>query len=445
MTGLQRRHRREVHLWSDEEWGKYARALKTLKDSGTYTSYVKLHPSGHPHDQPELMNLQLLPWHRRFIFDFETDLQKVAKDCLLSLPFWNAHLESSNSALWSSEVWSPSRLGGQPYCPDGSMNCAEPEVRNSQRCASDPERWCLGDGVAGGWTIDEDFAESQRDKTGGCSCLHRSPNTRASLTPFPTLFASLQNRDNFKNFSDSADQFHVQMHCDVPGGKSTMCPATLTNWDPLFYMHHTNVDRMFHLWQRYHFLKSGIDTTTCAECGMRMTVYDQPLGEWFGLHDSVNKCIQLPKTSPVACVSYEGLYDFGHAKFGDKASQPSVSGGDEGGGSSAYSFNEQGEAWSSNCQQALSMMQSPACDPAALQSSIQRTCPMPDNDASIACKAWYEGMGLDAQTVSTNVQRCVERARTLFQREQQRTFVQPQNEEESRLCFKCNLRCVKML
>mmetsp|Transcript_67714 Transcript_67714/g.187770 ORF Transcript_67714/g.187770 Transcript_67714/m.187770 type:complete len:306 (+) Transcript_67714:1-918(+) len=296
-----------------------------MKSNGNYGKFAQEFLRRQPDDQPELALLQSLPWARRFLLDFETALQSAAGDCDLTLPFWSASLEASTDAIWNSIVWAPERLGGRPTCHGGGVaipavgrrltggaSCARPAVVGGTRCEGDPDSWCLGNGLAAGWSMeaddveDDESGDNETDNLGGCSCIHRSPNLNASLISHPVLFRVLSVTTDLTSLSKQLGAFSAALHCEVVGPKSTLCSPRESAWDPLFYLLHTNIDQLFLNWQRYRSAKYGEDTTSCTGCTQLLTHYGQPISDMLGdLGSNDLKCVLLPKSAPTICLSYQ--------------------------------------------------------------------------------------------------------------------------------------------
>jgi len=285
---------------TDAEWWKLTSAMSKMQNEGKLEKYVRLFSEGMPPQDPTFMNFQNLPWYRHFIFDFETELQVVAKDCDLTLPYWSACSEASTPGLYSSAVWKKNKLGGAPSCQDAL--CATPGVASATQCEVDAERWCLGDGIAAHWKV-----TSGAEASGGCSCVHRSPGTPAARAgSCATVGPVLRMMEDFKSLAEAVDGLRATLHCgQAVGAKSTMCAEATAPWDPLFWLDYAFLDRIFFSWQRHHHIANDIDSTDCYGCEMHMMHYHEPLSEWFGKHDAENGCIMVPKSDPQACISYE--------------------------------------------------------------------------------------------------------------------------------------------
>jgi len=299
---LQKRRRREVHLWSEQDWSRFKAAVDKLKADGKYAEYAANFVQSLPGDQPDFARLQALPWLRQFLLAFETELQKVAQDCELTLPFWNPSLEASPAARATSKVWASNRLGGRPQCPVGKATCDDPEILHGTKCPATPKGWCLGDGLASGWKV-----EGEDDDR--CQCVQRSPTLNSSLASYPVLLGTLLRHKDFSSFADALDAFSIGVRCGMLGTTSTMCDEKVAAWDPLFYLHQANVDMLFLLWERHRLEDGVVDASDFLGSHQLMTLYGEALAEMFGTFDAAQGCVMLPKSEPRICVSYDDTYD----------------------------------------------------------------------------------------------------------------------------------------
>ena len=208
------RYRRNIDCLSDDQLHDLREALAelyTLPESTehSYARIAGLHgePSPHYciHGYPGF-----LTWHRAYMEAFEKALQKI--NCDIMLPFWD----------WSS--------GPSTGLPDA---CSSPTYTNrsgdevDNPLYSGPIAASAGGGnTARGGSVDsatfDDVAES----------------AQAALEA--TSFSSFQSQINSP---------HGTVHVRVGGQMSSVSYA---GFDPIFYLHHCNVDRLFANWQNTH-------------------------------------------------------------------------------------------------------------------------------------------------------------------------------------------------
>lgn len=146
-------------------------------------------------------NLNFLPWHRMYLNFYEKTLRKQTGDANFSLPYWNYYEERSK---------------------DGKGLAIPALVRKS---ASDP--------LFDAW---------------------RTPGLNDNSTSITVQTASARQAfafNDFTNFSNNLqNQPHGAMHCAVGTGCATpdMGFVPIAGLDPVFYMHHANIDRLWQCW-----------------------------------------------------------------------------------------------------------------------------------------------------------------------------------------------------
>jgi len=424
---LQRRERREIHLWSDEQFAEFSWAVNLLKSrSGTeypktYDSFASQHPNGHLPNRGPLF----LPWHRKFLQDFETALQVEADNCDLAVPYWNSHLEAGD--LWGSVVWNSNRYGGRveytpPSAATGFMD--EFKIPNAEKCEDILDLgfvqiknvdFCITDGISGGWSHPGGF---------GCTgkCVHRRPGS-GRLNSFASVVAYLERNEKFETMNQWLDGQHAAMHASIVGGD--MGNVNDSPIDPVFFLHHGFVDRMFAWWQEYHTLKGGAPTATCDDCARTLPLYNVPYTDWMGQFDTNLNCIPLPASNPNSCISYVGHHLEGTVTFSlaqQKLGQPTGT---------------------SVCEAHMDMLVQGRCSEGIELESIENTCPCPGGVLRDGCTNWIQTMtDMSREQVEHKTAQCIETLEeTVIKPEKDRPMAKAVTTEESRLCIRCNFKC----
>ena len=191
------------------------------------------------------------PWHRQFLIHFEQALQKVSGNPLLGLPYWDWSVDQSEApSPQPSWPFTPSFLGG-----DGSR---EPRVLDKvldgafaydARKDDDPKKWVLNVRV----TAEERTPWlSRRFGAGNNLSLPTPADVEAALraTPFDVDPYDSRSTSGFRNRAEGFIPFgmHNLVHVYVSG---SMVPMTSPN-DPVFFLHHCFVDKLWVDWQRRH-------------------------------------------------------------------------------------------------------------------------------------------------------------------------------------------------
>ncbi|EFY95267.2 putative domain, di-copper centre [Metarhizium robertsii ARSEF 23] len=177
-----------------------------------------------------------LPWHRHFIHTFEEALRA---ECLYSgsLPYWDWSLDAADLA--QSPIWSTSGFGS-----DGTST-GERGVGNGH---------CVTDGPFANSTRNWQAEEigSQFKISRNPHCLSRGFQTgdakkklQARVTPESII--SILEQDSYAEFFKKLED---HAHNAIPQFiRGDFLLQTAPN-DPVFYLHHAQVDRLWWLWQR---------------------------------------------------------------------------------------------------------------------------------------------------------------------------------------------------
>lgn len=202
---------------SESQFERFAEAVNKLHFDGTWKQiYTLHHASGsHAHGSDHFLH-----WHRRFLYDVETLLQDAAKilrpdqdACEVTLPYWN----------WAEDY-------------NLNHNCQEPEhagdfyVFTCNRYGT-LQRGDVIDGMFGWGTFD------------------RKPRGRVSPATYAQVQVDVEDATHldYTNFRVTLERyFHNSPHCNVGG---TMCSFESPK-DPLFFAHHTFIDRLWYTWQQ---------------------------------------------------------------------------------------------------------------------------------------------------------------------------------------------------
>lgn len=190
---------------SNQEWAAFIAALTKLRGIGNpkprYGAFVDVHVRAmsmggmnwgvHTMPRMGMVGRNFLAWHRRYILRFEQQLQKV--DPNVSLPYWD---------------------------PIGSPAIPAP-LNTPQFVAA----W----GLVRHW--DASYLPTQADLN--------SVLTRGTFSPFQMTLESIHGG------------VHVAVGGDDPATSGQMAGAN-SPADPVFWLHHANIDRIWAGWQTNH-------------------------------------------------------------------------------------------------------------------------------------------------------------------------------------------------
>ncbi|RKP04635.1 hypothetical protein THASP1DRAFT_33573 [Thamnocephalis sphaerospora] len=205
--------RREFRQLTHAERLTFLNAIKTLHAGprpSRYQAYVQDYTEGY---ETSHENAQFLPWHRAYLREVEKSLQAI--DSSIMLPYWDWAYDYE--APHTSLVFSPVYFGG-----NGEL----------------VGRGCIIDGVFVGWKPDRDD-----------SCVIRNYDGMTYITPWwsrNNLRAEVFGRSSFKEFYETVDTSYIAVQDGIGGSISTV----QSSGDPLFFVAHTFVDKIWADWQK---------------------------------------------------------------------------------------------------------------------------------------------------------------------------------------------------
>ena len=180
--------RRDQASLSDLEHQRFLCAFNTLNSNGTLGALVDIHgvPAHLPHTTQ-----RFLPWHRIYLLKFEQALQSIHPD--VTLPYWD----------WTK--------------------AAEQSV----------PPWLQG------------FTPTVVTPTQTINVI-RFPQSSASLATIASNTPTALAQTDFTSFTSQLQGIHNSVHVWVGGSMGSVPTAPA---DPIFWMHHANIDRLWWVWQ----------------------------------------------------------------------------------------------------------------------------------------------------------------------------------------------------
>ena len=208
------RYRRNINCLTTNQLHDYREALAELyalpeSADNSFAKIASLHGLPGPmyciHGSPGF-----LTWHRAYMLAFEKALQSI--NCDIMLPFWD---------------WSSGPTTGVPSA------CSSPTYVNRA-----------------GITVPNPLYSGPLPASTGGGNTNRSAdiNTRS----FGTMAMGAQSAltaASFSSFQNQINSPHGSVHVQV-GGQMGSVPYA--GFDPIFYLHHGNVDRLWAIWQKSH-------------------------------------------------------------------------------------------------------------------------------------------------------------------------------------------------
>ncbi|MEE9354132.1 MAG: tyrosinase family protein [Methylococcaceae bacterium] len=194
-----------------------------------------------------------LPWHRVFLYLFEKDLQDVSNNPDLALPYWDISANDAATSIWTEDFLGGSGSPNNDYIVENGAFAYSSgnwplRVRNLFVEKDDKLRRALGVGVQGSFPSVERVREI------------------LNLTPYDLAPYDETNPNNQNVFRRQMEggAIHGIGHNWVGGSREvngenetigSMANVWTSTNDPVFFLHHCNIDRLWDKWQRLHGLE----------------------------------------------------------------------------------------------------------------------------------------------------------------------------------------------
>ncbi|AYB51353.1 tyrosinase family protein [Ralstonia solanacearum] len=204
------RVRKNANQLTAAERDRFISAMAQLNNRGTgrFTDFRNMHVAGladkQAHDGPGF-----LPWHRAYLLDLERELQAI--NPAVTIPYWRFDRAAPN--LFTTDfIGVPDALGTVSFSP------------------ANPLQFWATDGVQG--ILRRQLGVSPGDQA--------NPNIR-------TETQTLALGGSYQNFRTMQTNPHGSAHVNYFGGSISSIPTAAK--DPLFFLLHCNVDRLWAKWQ----------------------------------------------------------------------------------------------------------------------------------------------------------------------------------------------------
>jgi tyrosinase len=250
--------RKSAHLLSGVERGDFVAAVLQLKTKpsrlhpadtarGRYDDFVEVHLNAmavmsgpHPGQSWGHMAAAFGPWHRVLLQHFESELQEI--DPNVTLPYWDWTVDHDAS----STMWNPDLLGGDGTGLDGRVAdgpFAEAGGAWPLRVLDNPQ-------------ADPPYLTRFMGQAADAPALPTTPMAQTVLgatpydsTPWEDMMRDSNDPSQWRGFRIRLEiVLHNLVHRWVGGAMLAMASPN----DPVFWMHHCNIDRLWSDWMRRH-------------------------------------------------------------------------------------------------------------------------------------------------------------------------------------------------
>ena len=214
------RVRKDANNLTPGERDRFLSAFVKFLESGRYKNFLDMHNAA---ASPEIHGRSsFLPWHRMFVLDLERHLQAI--DASVTIPYWNFQHPAPN-VFTLDFMGRPSSTGVSAL----QFNSSNPLVN---------------------WHIS---GAPQLVRTPEFDTLTDKANVESETT-------TLRRGPNFEDFRVMEGNPHGSAHVSF-SGNSPITNVTIAPRDPLFFMLHSNVDRLWATWQAAGNANDRIDPT----------------------------------------------------------------------------------------------------------------------------------------------------------------------------------------
>jgi tyrosinase len=187
------------------------------------------------------------PWHRFMLRQLELNLQRVLQDDTFGLPYWDwaADGQLPVHQQTQSKLWAANGIGGS-----GSPVTTGPFALN----AADPKSFRVRVESAPNLQIRQVNRGLRRRLAGDLPDLPTKTQTSqaVAVTPYDAAPWTAQSPSGFRNrlegWIPNGPALHNRVHVWIGGD---MSPASSPN-DPVFFLNHCNVDRLWEAWMNKH-------------------------------------------------------------------------------------------------------------------------------------------------------------------------------------------------
>ncbi|HEX3862980.1 MAG TPA: tyrosinase family protein [Stellaceae bacterium] len=197
-------------------WRQVMTASKGLLDNRGYIHFAGMH--GLPNQFCQHGTPLFLPWHRAYLYMLEMAMRDI--NSAVALPWWDwtsddAHTNGLPAAYTDASVAGNPLLSGETGLPQRTLQRIQAQVPDSLDFSVNPPL-----------TV-------------------RAPGPPDELPSAATIEAIL-GAPTFADFTSQLEDQHNQVHGWV-GGSMGIVP--IAAFDPIFFAHHTMIDRLWYLWQ----------------------------------------------------------------------------------------------------------------------------------------------------------------------------------------------------
>jgi len=302
------RVRLPVTALSQDQIRRFVRAVRLLKATPSpwdprfnwYDNFVWWHRKGFACEVDQAhMRPAFLPWHRQYLFMFESALRSVSGDPTITVPFWDWTDPAARRVIFSDSFLGPNGDRAQDHAVmRGPFRRGAWKVNVRDPKQNDPLQYTFISRHFGSWP-----GVKALPTVAQVNAALAVPNYDAApwdLTASPAR-SFRNNIEGWRGFRGMACEKGLMQPKKIPGNTQ---PNTLHNavhlWvggaagppddnaggtmtlnsspnDPVFWLHHANIDRLWGMWQASH---GSAYAPMMPSANMQGQAFDQVMWPW---------------------------------------------------------------------------------------------------------------------------------------------------------------------
>lgn len=186
-----------------------------------------------------------LPWHRYFLLRLEADIRRVLGKPTFNLPYW---AWNSDSALLpdlqrSAPIWADNAMGGSGAPVSAGRFRFDPDN------PEDPENWTVRVEINSNFQLVRTRRGLRRSLGSELALSNEGLDIALQCSIYDEIDWDHRTKDSLRNLLEGwvgpvRPATHNRVHVWISGDMTT---AHSPN-DPIFFLHHCNVDRMWQFW-----------------------------------------------------------------------------------------------------------------------------------------------------------------------------------------------------
>lgn len=203
-----------------------------------------------PHMQPGFVQYHFLTWHRLYIYYYEKIIRKLSGKKDFALPYWNYNVPAQRTMPTGLRLPKDTTINGLYEVERSPTLMAGQSINNNAKdgIVKNVNGKIVVDSIgAMGYVLDPDYLWNSYYIKNFSSELEDGPHNvihdyvGGAVNPADTLVKLYNRIYQSYNFKDGSRAYGLM--ADVPSA----------GFDPIFFFHHANIDRLWAEWEKRHY------------------------------------------------------------------------------------------------------------------------------------------------------------------------------------------------